>query len=142
MKKEVISKEDIPLSDSQDRSEVSQMMMLTFYLSNSLFALLLAGEEEMEGVNINEIKKEPSPVPFDPPDEEDMGDVEIKVEVSEEIATTDYTPSDIQATDGENTNSSEATSMSDSGDTSKASQRNVARRGRRKGGATKGIGEL
>lgn len=103
-----------------------------------MFALLLAGEEEVEGVNIKEIKKEESPVPFDPPDEEGNADAEIKVEVSEEIATTDYTPADLQATDGENTNSSEATSMSEGGDASRAGRRNVARRGRRKRGAARG----
>ncbi|XP_063880699.1 uncharacterized protein LOC135111393 isoform X4 [Scylla paramamosain] len=91
-------------------------------------------EEEEEGVNVDNIKKEDSPVTFDPPEDEGLADKEIKVEM-EEIASADYIPGEVQATDGENTNSSEATSTSEGGETSKAGRRNVARRGRPKKGA-------
>lgn len=53
----------------------------------------------------------------------------------DEITPTDHTPASFQATDEENTNSSEATSLSEGGDSSRAGRRNVARRGKRKRGA-------
>ena len=108
------------------------------YLVNFLFFSLLLTVEEIEEDIQKEIKQETSSEPFDLSEEDGIADQEIKVEVSDEIASSDYIPVDVQATDGENTNSSEATSTSEGGDTSKAGGRNVARRGKRKGGAARG----
>ncbi|XP_050701325.1 glutamine and serine-rich protein 1-like [Eriocheir sinensis] len=78
-----------------------------------------------------------------PGEDEFLEELDIKSEIKEEIGLdpledeitpTDHTPASPQATDGENTNSSEATSMSEAGDTSRAGHRNVARRGKRKKG--------
>lgn len=77
-------------------------------------------------------------------EDEFLEELDIKSEIKEEIGLdppedeitpTDHTPASPQATDGENTNSSEATSLSEGGDSSRAGHRNVARRGKRKKGA-------
>lgn len=71
-----------------------------------------------------------------------MEELDIKSEIKEEldppdeeITPTDHTPASPQVTDGENTNSSETTSMSEGGDSSRSGHRNVARRGKGKKGA-------